>query len=399
MNASRTAEGLNALKMELNLNQSADDHSKWMSDNLTFSHTGMNNSSATDRMNTADVNLTGSWGTGENIAAFSGYTSETDNPVGQAQAIHTALMNSPGHRANIMNPDFTHVGLGIYYGPMAFGDSVVNASITTQNFAYSGGPLDEDILSIETPIVVPITPVDIPIDIPIDTPLDWIGTAQADTYTGTIGNDTLDGKGGNDTLDGGAGNDFLKGGKGDDTLQDTQGDNKLNGQKGRDLIMAGDGDDRLNGGGGADTLDAGAGNDFLKGGTRNDLLNGGGGNDLLFGNRHNDTLNGGAGDDTLNGGGDDDRLSGGMGDDLIKGGAGADVFVFNAGHDVITDYNADVDRIELDAALAGNDAANLIATLTTATAEGALIDFGNGNTLEIHGIFTLEQLEADLSFF
>lgn len=29
---------------------------------------------------------------------------------------HTALMNSPGHRANILNPNFTHVGIGIVDG-------------------------------------------------------------------------------------------------------------------------------------------------------------------------------------------------------------------------------------------------------------------------------------------
>lgn len=29
---------------------------------------------------------------------------------------HRALMNSPGHRANILNPHFTHVGIGIARG-------------------------------------------------------------------------------------------------------------------------------------------------------------------------------------------------------------------------------------------------------------------------------------------
>ena len=29
---------------------------------------------------------------------------------------HSGLMNSPGHRANILNPNFTHVGIGIVDG-------------------------------------------------------------------------------------------------------------------------------------------------------------------------------------------------------------------------------------------------------------------------------------------
>jgi uncharacterized protein YkwD len=33
------------------------------------------------------------------------------------QQAHDGLMRSPGHRANILNPDFTHVGIGVYRGP------------------------------------------------------------------------------------------------------------------------------------------------------------------------------------------------------------------------------------------------------------------------------------------
>ena len=29
---------------------------------------------------------------------------------------HTGLMNSPGHRANILTPNFTHIGIGIVDG-------------------------------------------------------------------------------------------------------------------------------------------------------------------------------------------------------------------------------------------------------------------------------------------
>ena len=40
---------------------------------------------------------------GENIAYAGG---------GNADSIHRMWMASPGHRANILNPQFTHVGIG-----------------------------------------------------------------------------------------------------------------------------------------------------------------------------------------------------------------------------------------------------------------------------------------------
>lgn len=40
-----------------------------------------------------------------------------DDWSAQVRAAHTALMNSPGHRANILEPGHTHVGVGIAYDP------------------------------------------------------------------------------------------------------------------------------------------------------------------------------------------------------------------------------------------------------------------------------------------
>jgi hypothetical protein len=48
------------------------------------------------------------WG-GENIGWNNGY-SDADSPV----AIHEGFMASPGHRANILEPSFTHGGVGAY---------------------------------------------------------------------------------------------------------------------------------------------------------------------------------------------------------------------------------------------------------------------------------------------
>jgi uncharacterized protein YkwD len=49
-----------------------------------------------------------SWG-GENIGWNNGY-SDGDSPV----AIHEGFMASPGHRANVLEPSFTHGGVGAY---------------------------------------------------------------------------------------------------------------------------------------------------------------------------------------------------------------------------------------------------------------------------------------------
>ena len=92
-------------------------------------------------------------------------------------------------------------------------------------------------------------------------------------------------------------------------------------------------------------------NDSLTSGRGNDQLFGGDGNDTLLGNRGNDTLNGDAGNDWLDGGDGDDILYGGVGNDTLTGGNGADIFVYEDGRDVITDYRADVDKIQLESRL------------------------------------------------
>jgi hypothetical protein len=56
-----------------------------------------------------DLNgLSYSWG-GENIGWNNG-ASDADSPV----LIHEGFMNSPGHRANVLEPSFTHGGVGAY---------------------------------------------------------------------------------------------------------------------------------------------------------------------------------------------------------------------------------------------------------------------------------------------
>ncbi|WP_298935408.1 CAP domain-containing protein [uncultured Ruegeria sp.] len=135
INQERTSRGLDPLQLETRLNDSSEDHSEWMLNSDTFSHTGSGGSSATQRMQDAGFDLSGSWRTGENIAWQSerGAPGINDDVV----QLHQGLMDSPGHRANILNPDFKYIGIGIETGDMQGYDAVM----VTQNFANTDGPV------------------------------------------------------------------------------------------------------------------------------------------------------------------------------------------------------------------------------------------------------------------
>ena len=138
INEERTSRGLEPLQLELNLNESSEDHSQWMLDRDVFSHTGGGGSSAGDRMRDADFTFSGNWTWGENIA----YQSERGAPglADDVIDLHNGLMNSPGHRANILNPNFDLIGIGIEQGDYKGFDAVM----VTQNFAATDGPVRID---------------------------------------------------------------------------------------------------------------------------------------------------------------------------------------------------------------------------------------------------------------
>ncbi|MEJ2870788.1 CAP domain-containing protein [Actinomycetospora sp. OC33-EN08] len=98
-NQYRQQNGCQALTRDTRADTSAQRHADWMNQTGTFSHTGANGSSFVDRMKAAGYPTPG----GENIAQ-----GQRD-----AQAVMTAWMNSPGHRANILNCRFTKIGVGL----------------------------------------------------------------------------------------------------------------------------------------------------------------------------------------------------------------------------------------------------------------------------------------------
>ncbi len=99
LNNVRIANSAAPVTFDARLGSAAQKHANDMLANNYFSHTGLNGSSPGDRIEAEGYN----WRTyGENIAR--GQTSETQ--------VLNAWVNSPGHQANNVNPNFEDFGLG-----------------------------------------------------------------------------------------------------------------------------------------------------------------------------------------------------------------------------------------------------------------------------------------------
>ena len=108
VNKERTKAGLQPLKADPLETIVARAHSKDMFVRGYFAHVNPDGKSPFDRMKAAHVKFRTA---GENLALAQ-----------TLEIAHTNLMNSPGHRANILNPKFNRVGIGIqdggFYGLM-----------------------------------------------------------------------------------------------------------------------------------------------------------------------------------------------------------------------------------------------------------------------------------------
>lgn len=100
VNAERKQHGLNTLSYSANLSHTARKHSEDMVKNNYFDHTDLKGNSPFDRMHKDGITFDSA---GENLA------------YGQKSSIyaHEGLMNSLGHRKNILNADFTTLGVGV----------------------------------------------------------------------------------------------------------------------------------------------------------------------------------------------------------------------------------------------------------------------------------------------
>lgn len=102
INQARSQNNVAPLQADTELANVARLKAQDMIDNNYFSHYSPKYGSPFDMMKSFGISYVQA---GENIAGNQ-----------NVQAAHNALMNSPGHRANILNPDFTHIGIGIRQG-------------------------------------------------------------------------------------------------------------------------------------------------------------------------------------------------------------------------------------------------------------------------------------------
>lgn len=261
-NQERSRLGLSPLTLSPLLNQAAQTHSQNMALQDFFSHTGLDGSSPSDRARSVGYTS----GAAENISA--GYPTP--------EAVVTGWMESPGHRENILNPNYRVMGVGYHF--LANDTGQVNYNHHwTQMFGFVVDPTPAASLQSLNGI--------------------QYGTEGDDRMVGTAGNDILFALGGNDTVLGGLGNDYLNGMQGSDRVSGEAGNDTVRGGKGNDTVFGDDGTDWVYGDFDRDFVYGGNGDDILYGGKGEDWLEGGAGNDTLYGDLGSDTLIGGVGTD------------------------------------------------------------------------------------------------------
>lgn len=102
VNYERTLSGLSVLVIDEKAREAARKHGKDMFENGYFSHEDINGGSHDDRMRETGTEFVMS---GENLALSQ-----------DLESAHKGLMNSPGHRKNILHPFFHRVGIGVIDG-------------------------------------------------------------------------------------------------------------------------------------------------------------------------------------------------------------------------------------------------------------------------------------------
>ena len=122
-NKMRRENGVHELKLEDTLGDIARRHSDDMIQRNFFSHDNPDGLSPEDRICIEHRRLIGI--TGENIWESSGYDLSDSRQI--AEMVMTDWMGSPGHRRNILDPEYNRLGVGV-----SFKDGELRV---TQNFA------------------------------------------------------------------------------------------------------------------------------------------------------------------------------------------------------------------------------------------------------------------------
>jgi len=122
------------------LTDAARDHSQWMLNTDTFSHTGSGGSNPGQRMGAAGYSFSPApWSWGENLAWIG--TTGSYNATNITAESHENLYvdyNFPGrgHRTNQMNPKWREVGCGVVFGVFSYDGTDYNSVMVSEDFAY-----------------------------------------------------------------------------------------------------------------------------------------------------------------------------------------------------------------------------------------------------------------------
>src|ERR671919_214329 len=105
LNAERARHGLQRLKLNKKLSAAARLHARDMVRRDYFAHDSLGGDTFVDRIRRSGyLRDASSWSVGENLAWGS-------NERSAPQAITAMWMDSPGHRANILSPQFREIGI------------------------------------------------------------------------------------------------------------------------------------------------------------------------------------------------------------------------------------------------------------------------------------------------
>jgi uncharacterized protein YkwD len=125
LNAARSRHGLHPLRLNRRLSRAARGHAHDMARRKYFAHDTLGGGSFLDRIrHTGYLNGAHRWIVGENLAWA---TDDQSAPRG----VTVMWMNSPGHRANILNATFREIGIGIVTGAPARGIHAPAATYAT----------------------------------------------------------------------------------------------------------------------------------------------------------------------------------------------------------------------------------------------------------------------------
>ncbi|HEX2129883.1 MAG TPA: CAP domain-containing protein [Solirubrobacterales bacterium] len=129
LNKKRRAHGLPALNRSSRLEEAAQRHSDRMDGTGCFSHECPGEPTLESRLEGVNYIIGGllRWAFGENIAWG-------ESHQGSPKAIVGAWMNSSGHRANILNRSYRHVGVGFTRGTPSSAEG--NGGIYTTDFGF-----------------------------------------------------------------------------------------------------------------------------------------------------------------------------------------------------------------------------------------------------------------------